>query len=487
MKRYRILVGHLSEEIYSDGSTALNNTLLSGLREVADLSLIVTNYWGQRRPGPLVEETVHDGLPALVIRPRTRLAFDLTSSAALTDGVAEGQYLAQYMADYALKQKIDLMHILQWGHLKGCLFEAALRARIPFVHTPYEYWSVCPEFFLLQYGRSICSGPDESGRKCRDCMNNLERLPRAQHQLPYARPVKTFMQDLPARLAWRLQKFGKSELAMKIFGPQWEPLFGPTYGDQWEIASHLRALRYYLSLAERILPMNTFWARELSKHLRVPFDKFTVCPAGVFEMTRKLPKGDRFKPPLHFGHPHRVSRESGTFFVLDAWRTSGVTLDQGILHIYGQNGSRHLLRETGYEDLIRTGSVIVHEERIADKLDEVFLPLAAVVSAYSWKLGACGNGHAIARGIPNIAGHWDYPEYEKESPVREGVNALTYRRWDVDSLADVFRGCARDPGRLECLYDTCALPSGFTQKDFVRRYRRVYEEILADRHATLSP
>jgi hypothetical protein len=227
MKRYRILVGHLSEEIYSDGSTALNNTLLSGLREVVDLSLIVTNYWGQRNPGPHVEETVHYGLPALVIRPRTRLAFDLTSNAAVTDGVAEGQYLAQCMADYALKQKIDLMHILQWGHLKGCLFEAALRARIPFVHTPYDYWSVCPEFFLLQYGRSICSGPDESGRKCRDCMNNLERLPRAQHPLPYARPVKTFMHDLPDRLAWGLRKFGKSELAMKIFGPQWEPLFGP--------------------------------------------------------------------------------------------------------------------------------------------------------------------------------------------------------------------------------------------------------------------
>ena len=173
--------------------------------------------------------------------------------------------------------------------------------------------------------------------------------------------------------------------------------------------------------------------------------------------------------------------------MLGAWRKSGVALDQGILHIYGHGGSRELLRGIGYEDLIHTGSVRVHEERIADKLDEVFLPLAAVVSAYSWKIGACGNGHAIARGIPNIAGHWDYPEYEMESPVREGVNALLYRRWDVDSLADVFRDCARNPARLERLYDTCELPSGFTQKDFIERYRRVYEDILADGRATLSP
>ena len=58
MKRYRILVGHVSEENYSDGSTALNNALISGLKEVADLSLVVTNYWEKRRFGPLVEETV---------------------------------------------------------------------------------------------------------------------------------------------------------------------------------------------------------------------------------------------------------------------------------------------------------------------------------------------------------------------------------------------------------------------------------------------
>ena len=160
MKRYRILVGHVSAETHADGSTALNDAVISGLKEVADLSLIVTNYWGKGRSGPLVEETVHHGIPALFIRPLTRLAFDLTASAAPTDAVAEGQYLAQCIADYALKQKIDLMHILQWGQLKGCLFEAALRARIPFVHTPYEYWSICPQFFQLQYGRTICSGPD---------------------------------------------------------------------------------------------------------------------------------------------------------------------------------------------------------------------------------------------------------------------------------------------------------------------------------------
>ena len=80
----------------------------------------------------------------------------------------------------------------------------------------------------------------------------------------------------------------------------------------------------------------------------------------------------------------------------------------------------------------------------------------------------CGNAARYRERSSNIAGHWDYPEYERTSPVRDGLNAL-----DVSSLGcrftklDVFRNCARDPAQLERLYDTCELPSGFTQKDFV--------------------
>jgi len=482
MRRRKILLGHVSVEKYPDGSTSFNEAVVSGLKPVADLHLLVTDYFGKQRTGPLLEETTVHGIPALVVRPRTGLAFDLTDAAFPSEGVSEGRYLADRIAEYASSQDIDLMHILQWGYLKGCLFEAALRARIPFVHTPYEYWSVCPQYFLLQYGRTTCSGPDESSRKCRDCMNHLQPLPLPRAPAPYPRPQETFRQKLPQRLEWRLERFLRSDFAMKLFGPDWEHLFGSTFGRQWDITFHLRALRHYLARAARILPMNTFWARELSEHLRVPLNKFTVCPAGVFEAVRKLPKGDRFELPLHFGHPHRVSRETGTFLVLDAWRTAAISREQGILHIYGQDGSTYLLREQGYDDLIRSGSVQIHEERIGDRLDEVFMPLAAVISAYTWKIGACGNIHAIARGIPTIAGRWDYPEFERESAVREGVNALTYRRWDMDSLAEVLRTCTHDPGRLERLYDRCELPPGFTHKDFIDRYLRVYEDVLSCNH-----
>jgi len=109
-------------------------------------------------PGPLTEEKLHCGLPALFVRPRTDLAYNLTRSASQSDDVAEGQYLARCIAEFARKQNVDVIHILQWAMLKTCLFEAALLAGIPFVHTPYEYWSVCPQYFLMQHGAPSAVG-----------------------------------------------------------------------------------------------------------------------------------------------------------------------------------------------------------------------------------------------------------------------------------------------------------------------------------------
>jgi len=88
--------------------------------------------------------------------------------------------------------------------------------------------------------------------------------------------------------------------------------------------------------------------------------------------------------------------------------------------------------------------------------------------------------HSIARGIPTIAGRWDYPEYATESPIREGINALTYRRQDAASLAEVLQNSTRDPTQLEVRYEHCELPPGFTHKDFINRYLGAYENILRE-------
>jgi glycosyltransferase involved in cell wall biosynthesis len=304
----------------------------------------------------------------------------------------------------------------------------------------------------------------------------------SEESLPYVRPEKSFLELLPFRINGRLQWLLKSKLLMKIFGPSWAPLFGSNYAGQWKISVQLRALRHYLAQAARILPMNSTWGNELSKHLRIPPSKFTVCAPGTFDKATKLPKGGRFDLPLQFGHPHRVSYQAGTYFVLEAWRKSKIPRDKGVLHIYGAQGDRDLLGSTIYSDLIESGSIMVHEGRIANRLDEVFLPLAAVISGYQWKIGACGNPSATARGIPTISSRWEHTNSEKETPAREGINALLYDKWNSDSLAEVLRSCTENPTLLERLYETCEFPPGFTHKDFIERYLQVYEDVLNPKH-----
>ena len=150
MKRYRILAGHLSEEIYSRWLDRLQQRPSWRAEEVADLQSHRNELLGRATtPGPHVEETVHYGLPCA--RHQTaeqRSAFDLTSNVPhVTDGVAGDSISLNALPDYASKQQVDLMHVLQWGHLKGCLFEAALRARIPLRPHPLRVLVCLPCLF----------------------------------------------------------------------------------------------------------------------------------------------------------------------------------------------------------------------------------------------------------------------------------------------------------------------------------------------------
>jgi glycosyltransferase involved in cell wall biosynthesis len=419
-----------------------------------------------------MEEGDYEGLPALKLRPRTNLAFDLRNTAIRNDGVAEGRCLAQGIADFAREHKVDLIHILQWGHLKGVLFEAAIRAGIPFVHTPYEYWSVCPMYYLRQHNRTLCSGPDDYGRKCWDCINHFETVP-AAYADPKLQPPKTWT----GRFKRRLQIQISTERIMRLFGPRWAPFFGSVYASQWELALRLRSVRAYLAHAARILPMTPLWADELRQHLRLPKERFTVCPPGIPDSATPLPKGNRFAPPLQFGHLHRVSRETGTYFVLEAWRKACIKPAQAVLNIYGQTGAVDFLRESEYRSLIDAGCVRVHEGRIANRLDEVLSQLAAVITCYMWKTGGDTYPDAIAHGVPSIVARGD-DDLVESNLIFDGINGFTFRRGDANALADVLQKCALDPERLARLYDTCSLPVGWRLNDMIERYLRVYEDVL---------
>jgi len=221
-------------------------------------------------------------------------------------------------------------------------------------------------------------------------------------------------------------------------------------------------------------------ALELHKHLGLPKEKFTVCQYGLLSNPSRLPKGERFSPPLHIGHLQRVSHETGTFFILEAWRRAGITSSQAILHLFGQNGSSQLLKNGPYGSLIETGNVRVHEGAIADRMDEVLADLAAVIVAYQWQVGFSAVAYeVIARGVPVIAPEWrDNGGAVCEDGTVDGLNAIKYRNWDVNSLTHVLRKCCVDPSILERLYPTCDLPPAYRQEAFVQRYLEVYRKIV---------
>jgi len=91
-------------------------------------------------------------------------------------------------------------------------------------------------------------------------------MPKTAEEMPYARPKQSFWQRLPYRVNGRLQWLLKLELNMRIFGPNWAPLFGPAYAGQWKIALHLKFLRHYLAQAafhiadEQLLGKRVKWA-----------------------------------------------------------------------------------------------------------------------------------------------------------------------------------------------------------------------------------
>ena len=68
MTHLKILIGHVSEEKHSDGSTSFSDAIVRGLKPVADLCLVVTRSFVKQRRRSLIEETILDGIPALSSR-----------------------------------------------------------------------------------------------------------------------------------------------------------------------------------------------------------------------------------------------------------------------------------------------------------------------------------------------------------------------------------------------------------------------------------
>ena len=476
-KRPRVLLGLFPETPAVDGSASFNDAVFNGLKEHCQVSFIVVakpNRNGDSTAGgngPLFSEVEFRGHPALRISPKSRLSFDLSKSKQ-TREAEETRNIATAIAAFAKKHEIDLVHVLQWLTLKSAFFEGALLSNRRVVHTPYDYWAVCPTYYLRYKNCSNeCSGPDDVGTKCYRCMiqgrSNESQVVGGQGS-KFRRALKNFLEPILCQkaLLWLLSRRRTID-------------FGWRFQLQVEYMERLAATRRFYTKCDRILPMSKSWGKKLSTISGVDLGKFRVCSPGAFTAEEKLSKGDRFQRPIQIGHLHRTSQEGGTFFVLESWKTARIRVSDAQLVIYAQPGGEELIRRAGYGELIDNGSVLVKEGRIADKMAEALMPLAAIVTGYQWDIGMCGNATVTSYGIPTIASDWRFDGYERESFLRENSNCIFYKKWDVSSLMGKFQQLAANPTILEDIFDSFEMPAGFTHKDFIKRILSVYDDCLS--------
>jgi hypothetical protein len=474
MRRLRVLLGVFNETSAVDGSSSLNSAIINGLMERVDLYAIVFSRHpdSSSRKNLIVEpsfsQTVFNGVPALRIVAGKQLSFDVSESNRSLPA-KHTRSIARAVADFSKVRQVDVVHVLQWLSLKAAFFEGAVLSGAKVFHTPYDYWAVCPTYYLRYQNRyNECSGPDATGFKCYKCKQIGTREGVDIHKSKRIR----FMFDRIISLVLY------NKPLMQFLGRRFHADFGYRYSQQLEVIQRIEATKRYYSKCYRILPMSSPWARKLSEITGVDRSKFHVCPPGALAIGKRLPKGSRYEPPLRIGHLHRTSNEGGTYFVLQAWASAGIPSHLGQLIIYAQPGGEQLIRDKGFSQLLDSGSVVVKEGRISDKMEEALMPLAAIVTGYQWEIGICGNTTASVFGIPTIASDWRLEGSEDDTFLREGINCIYYKKWDVESLSAKFKLVIGDPQILENLFDNFDMPGGFTFDDYMSRLLSYYEEVL---------
>ena len=306
--------------------------------------------------------------------------------------------------------RADVCHVMEWGAVGTALFEACLRAGVPYVIVVIDHKPVCPQSMLLEAGRTVCEGPASTAR-CQACMS----------------------------------------------------AFGWTYRME-TLHRRREAMRYYYRRAAAVVTFTEAHAQEIDRWLGRPREEIDVVPIGVPGPQpgyRKSPAA--FERPMRIGFVGRTCPEWGVELLLKAWRELAPDPADAVLDIY----TCHLFAEIGLDedvaDLVAAGSVTVTTQPVFDHLDAVHANLAALVVPSQWKNNISGAGlEAFARQTPVITS--DRYAFYESMPASQ--RELAYAFGDATSLAASLARVIGDPSILERLsHET---DTGWDDADHVR-------------------
>ena len=125
---------------------------------------------------------------------------------------------------------------------------------------------------------------------------------------------------------------------------------------------------------------------------------------------------------------------------------------------------------------MRSGRVVIREERIAGREAEIYARMSARVVSALWEVNGPEPG-LLARRVPVVA--------PRQGAFREaftdGMNAFFYERGDVGSLASLLRRLALTPALLETAAARCQMDERFSRESFADKHVALYQKVLAAR------
>jgi glycosyltransferase involved in cell wall biosynthesis len=327
-----------------------------------------------------------------------------------------GEQLVGALAETLRRLELDVVHVTDWGRTGTILFEACMRAQLPYVVTAVDYKPICAQSQLLRAGVEVCSGP-ETAAKCRSCLAAL---------------------GVPA--------------------------------DELELRLRQRTLEYYFRRAERLVTFTAAHVDELDRWLQLGADRYAVVPFDVPAAGPGFAKAaDAFQRPLHFAYVARTCHEWGIGLLVEAWRRAGIDPADAVLEVHTDEGWMRSGLAEAARDLIASGAVQVTIGPAVDRIDEIHAHTAAVVVPSQWKnTGSSSAMEALARATPVITAN-RYGVFQGLPPEQQ---QLAYEMGDVDALAAALRAAIAAPDRLEAAGRAGSTQPGF--EDHVAALADIY-------------
>lgn len=70
--------------------------------------------------------------------------------------------------------KPDVVHFHNFLGLSAGIISVAQQNKVPYVFSPHNYWLLCPRLYLINKNGELCSGPNATGTKCAECVDNKQ-------------------------------------------------------------------------------------------------------------------------------------------------------------------------------------------------------------------------------------------------------------------------------------------------------------------------